>query len=130
MGKGQRAKGAQGERELAGRLTELLGNQTVQRELSQTRDGGCDMVLKSTAGPVHVECKRVERRSPDIFAWLGQCEASCQNGELAVVAWRPNRRGWTITLSLEDFATLLREAQPDEPWTDGEASAWALQNCS
>jgi hypothetical protein len=130
MGKGQRAKGAQGERELAGRLTELLGNQTVQRELSQTRDGGCDLVLRSTAGDVNVEVKRVERRSPDIYGWLGQCEASCQNGELAVVAWRPNRRGWTITLSLEDFATLLREAQPDEPWTDGEASAWALQNCS
>lgn len=130
MGKGQRAKGAQGERELAGRLTELLGNQTVQRELSQTRDGGCDLVLKSTAGDVHVECKRVERRSPDIFAWLGQCEASCSNGELAVVAWRPNRRGWTVTMSLEDFATLLREAQPDAPWTDDQASAWALQNCS
>ena len=72
MGKSQRTKGAIGERELAGKLTELLGNQTVQRELSQTRDGGCDLVLKSSAGNIHVVCKRVERRSPDIFNWLGK----------------------------------------------------------
>ena len=60
MGKSQRTKGAQGERELAGKLTELLGGQVVKRELSQTRDGGCDLVLKSTAGDVHVECKRAQ----------------------------------------------------------------------
>ena len=113
MGKSQRTKGAIGERELAGKLTELLGNQTVQRELSQTRDGGCDLVLKSSAGNIHVECKRVERRSPDIYNSLGQCEASCTSNELAVVAWRPNRRGWTVTMNLEDFATLVRECQDD-----------------
>ena len=130
MGKSQRTKGAQGERELAGKLTELLGGQVVKRELSQTRDGGCDLVLKSTAGDVHVECKRVERRSPDIYNWLAQCEASCTNGELAAVAWRPNRRGWTVTMSLEDFATLLREAQAERVWTDEEATRWAVDHCS
>ena len=120
-GKSSRDKGASGERELAGVLTDLLGNQTVQRELSQTRDGGCDLV------------KRVERRSPDIYGWLGQCDASCDDGQLAVVAWRPSRRGWTVTMSVEDFARLVREAQPVEPeglWSDEEARRWALDNVS
>mgnify|MGYP003647363897 CR=1 FL=1 len=110
-GKSSRDKGAAGERELAGVLTDLLGNQTVQRELSQTRDGGCDLVLKSTAGDVNVEVKRVERRSPDIYGWLGQCDARCD----------------------EDFARLVREAQPVEPeglWSDEEARRWALDNVS
>ncbi len=111
MGKSQRTKGAAGERELANLLSEQLG-QVVERELSQTRDGGCDMVVESSAGLVHVECKRVERRSPDIYNWLGQCEASCTNGELAAVAWRPNRRSWTVTMDLADWCTLVREAQP------------------
>ena len=111
MGKSSRNKGAAGERELAGKLTELLGGKVVKRELSQTRDGGCDFILGSTAGDIHVECKRVERRSPDIYGWLGQCEASCSSNELAVVAWRPSRRGWTVTMGLEDFATLVRECQ-------------------
>ena len=132
-GKSSRDKGASGERELAGVLTYLLGNQTVQRELSQTRDGGCDLVLKSTAGDVNVEVKRVERRSPDIYGWLGQCDASCDNGQLAVVAWRPSRRGWTVTMSVEDFARLVREAQPAAPedsWSEEEARRWALDNVS
>ena len=92
-------------------LTEALG-QVVERELSQTRDGGCDLKVASSAGAVHVECKRVERRSPDAYGWLGQADASCVNGELAAVAWRPNRRGWTVTMSLPDWCRLVREAQP------------------
>ena len=129
-GKSSRDKGAAGERELAGLLTELVGNQAVPRELSQARDGGCGLVLRSTAGDVNVEVKRVERRSPDIYGWLGQCDASCEDGELAVVAWRPSRRGWTVTMSVEDFARLVREAQPVGAWSDEKARQWALDNCS
>ena len=33
-------------------------------------------------------------------------------------------------MSLEDFATLLREAQAERVWTDEEATRWALDHCS
>ena len=107
-GKASRLKGATGEREVAGILSGLLG-QVVTRELSQARDGGADLVVQTSAGKVQVEVKRVERRSPDIYRWLGQADASCAAGELAAVAWRPSRRGWVVTLSIEDFSTLCRE---------------------
>ena len=107
-GKASRTKGASGERELAGILSGLLG-QVVTRELSQPRDGGADLVVQTSAGNVQVEVKRVERRSPDVYNWLGQAEQSCAAGELAAVAWRPNRRGWVVTLSVEDFASLCLE---------------------
>jgi len=119
MGKASRTKGASGERELAGILTGLLG-QVVRRELAQPRDGGADLVVETTAGRVQVEVKRVERRSPDIYTWMEQATKACQPGELAAVAWRPNRCGWTVTLNVEDFATLCREKADTQVNLDAE----------
>ena len=109
-GKSSRTKGAAAERELSGRLTELIGNQIIKRNLSQTREGGSDMHISSTAGTIFVECKRVEKAS--IHTWLNQAEAAVTDNGLAAVAWRPSRREWCVVMTLEDFCTLVREAQP------------------
>lgn len=107
-GKGNRAKGQAGEREAAGRLTELLGR-VVKRELGQERDGGCDIEVESTAGCIAIQVKRVERAS--MHAWLTQAENDAGAGELPAVMWRPSRRGWVVCMDLNDWCTLVREAQ-------------------
>ena len=52
----QRTKGAQGEREAAALLTDLLGVPAIKRELSQTRDGGYDLLACGIA----IEVKRTQ----------------------------------------------------------------------
>lgn len=107
MSKSQRTKGAQGEREAAHLLSEELG-QVVERILSQTRDGGHDLEVTSTAGKICIEVKRQERAN--ILAWMDQAEQSA--GEhLAAVMWRPSRKGWQVVMSVKDWVKLVREAQ-------------------
>ena len=107
MSKSQRTKGAEGEREAAHLLSDLLG-QSVQRILSQTRDSGCDMRVLSTAGNIAVEVKRQEKAS--LYTWLEQAKESADEGELCAVMWRPNRRGWVVCMPLEEWASLVRES--------------------
>lgn len=103
MGAAERRKGQAAEREVSGKLQELLGIECVRR-LGQERDGGHDV----TVGPVALQVKRQERAS--IPTWLAQAEADAPDGMLPAVAWRRSRGQWVVALSLEDFATLVREA--------------------
>ena len=103
MGASQRSKGQRGERELAGKLQELLGVECVRR-LGQERDGGGDVEV----GDVVIECKRQERAS--LHAWLEQAERAATDGRMAAVAWRPSRRDWVVAMPLEDWARLMRES--------------------
>lgn len=123
-GKASRNKGARGERELFKLLSDRLGV-AVTRNLSQTRDAGCDSL--SVPG-FTIECKRVEAGFQS--AWMAQALAAIRPGhEIPVVFYRASRQPWRAAfrcsdllhspaysglahLDLEDAATFLREALP------------------
>lgn len=123
-GKASRNKGARGERELFKLLSDRLGI-IVTRNLSQTRDAGCDSL--SVPG-FTIECKRVEAGFQS--AWMRQAIAAIRPGhEIPVVFYRASRQPWRAAfrcsdllrnpayrgiahLDLDDAATFLREALP------------------
>ena len=121
-GKMSRNKGARGERELFSLLSDRLGY-LVARNLSQTRDAGCDSL--SVPG-FTIECKRVE--SGFQTAWMTQAIAAIRPGhETPVVFYRASRHPWRAAfrcadlwhcpasqglahVDLDDAATFMREA--------------------
>ncbi len=133
MGRASRTKGATGERELFALLSDRLGF-VVTRNLSQTRDAGCDTL--SVPG-FTIECKRIE--SAFQAAWMAQAVAAVRPGhEIPVVFYRASRHPWRAAfhtadllgctrhgvsaftglahLDLDDAATFMREKlQPEHP---------------
>ncbi len=101
-GRGARNKGAAGERELAGILSDQLGF-VVKRKLGQARDGEDDIQV----GKFRIEVKRRERVSID--DWCKQVEACIQPGEIPVVAYRRNGQPWRVVLLLDDFIPMVRD---------------------
>ena len=104
MGRSQRDKSARGEREFAGRMQELLGVECARR-LGQERDGGSDVHV----GEVAVQVKRAQ--AVRLYEWLRQAENDTPDGMMTALAWRRNGSGWVVAMPLEDWATLMREAQ-------------------
>jgi hypothetical protein len=115
MGKMQRTKGATGEREVLALLSERLGVK-LERNLSQTRNGGADCVQ---LGRVRLEVKRQERLN--ISGWWKQAEEqagyiSTPNGVdiyedgrlnlIPVLAYRQSRKPWTFILDAADIPIL------------------------
>ena len=115
MGKMQRNKGANGEREVLAMLSERLGI-PLERNLSQTRNGGADCVQ---LGRIRLEVKRQERLN--ITAWWKQAEeqagyVSIPNGIdtymerglnlIPVLAYRQSRKPWTFILDAADIPIL------------------------
>jgi Holliday junction resolvase len=91
----QRNKGAAGERELFGILSDLLGT-TVKRGLVAAREGGADTL--DVPGWA-IECKRVEK--PAINAWWSQAaDQAAQSGRKPVLFWRASRRPWLAFVDL------------------------------
>lgn len=121
-GRMSRNKGARAERELFGLLADRLG-QVVTRNLSQTRDAGCDSL--SVPG-FAIECKRVETTFQS--AWMRQAIVAVRHGhEIPVVFYRQSRHPWRaafraadllhspayrglVRLDLDDAATFMRES--------------------
>jgi hypothetical protein len=101
MSKSQRQKGAAGERELAGILTEQLG-WVVRRRLGQARDGGDDI----QTGKFRWECKR--RAKLSVYEFMDQITAACGPGDVPVVAMRGDGKGWLVMMKLEDAMPLIR----------------------
>jgi hypothetical protein len=120
-GRMSRNKGARAERELFALLSDRLGC-IVTRNLTQTRDAGCDSL--SVPGYA-LECKRVESTFQN--AWMTQAIASTRPGhETPVVFYRASRHPWRAAfrtsdllgspaytglahLDLDDAATVMRE---------------------
>lgn len=120
-GKAARRKGANAERQLFALLSDRLGT-AVTRNLTQTRDAGCDSL--SVPG-FAIECKRVE--SPFQNGWMTQAIAATHDGhEIPVVFYRQSRYPWRaafrasdllacpaytglVHLELDDACTFLRE---------------------
>lgn len=103
-----RAKGANGEREVADMLnaivTEVMvamayppeqveaAKRTVQRNQNQSAVGGCDL---SNVFGMAVEVKRQENLA--VPAWWRQTVAAAErNNELPVLMYRQNRKAWHV----------------------------------
>lgn len=92
-----RAKGANGERELA---NYLKGKGYDARRGQQYCGAGGDPDVLGLPG-IHIECKRVEHLNLD--AAMEQSERDARDGEIPVVIHRKNRKPWKITMRLCDF---------------------------
>ena len=101
MGKSQRTKGAAGEREVCHLIRDVLGVD-AKRNLSQTREGGCDIAV----GKYHIEVKR-RARIGSIYDWMEQAEASCLDTEKPVVFCRADGKKWLVVLPVEEALRLL-----------------------
>jgi hypothetical protein len=66
----------------------------LNRELAQSRDGGCD----GSAAGLAIEVKRQERLN--IGTWLKQARGSAQNGSIPVVAYRQNHGDWKCVVEM------------------------------
>lgn len=104
MGRHERAKGAQGELDVAAIF------RAVGFDCDRTPNSGGLRIRSDLYGtvPAHVEVKRQERLQ--LWQWIEQAETECQPGELAVVAFRRSRSPWYATLRLEPLALLLADA--------------------
>lgn len=105
MSKSQRTKGAAGEREAAKLLADLLGVDPIKRRLEQTRDGGYDL----DACGIAIEVKRTERVG--LNAALRQVWLAKDDDQLGAVMHRANGENWKVTMDLDDWCQLVREAQ-------------------
>lgn len=111
-GRRSRSKGAAGERELAAKLRELLG-ENIRRGW-QARDGTDQADLEGL--PIWPECKRQKR--PNIMAALRQaCEDT--DGRVPVAMVRADRGGWVAALRLEDWAPMLKAWLAQLAWEKG-----------
>lgn len=100
-----RAKGAQGERELAKKLREY-GYEARRGQQFSGANGDPDVV---GLDGIHIECKRVERLN--LEDWMAQSRRDARDGEIPVVMHRKNHCEWLVTMTLEDWIGLYREAK-------------------
>lgn len=100
-GRTSTTKGAAGERELFGLLSDQLGF-VVKRELSASRDGGCDgLDVPGWA----IEVKRTEQMLA--AHWYQAVEQAEKAGRKPVLFWRKNRAEWRAFVSPQDVAPEL-----------------------
>lgn len=103
-----RAKGANGERELA-QLLRNQGHMNARRGQQYCGiNGNADVI---GIDGVHIECKRVERLNDE--SALKQAERDAKAGEIPVVIYRRNKEQWKICLR-QDIADLIWQLLTDE----------------
>lgn len=101
MGKSQRTKGAAGEREVCHLIRDTLGFD-AKRNLTQTREGGFDIAV----GPYRLEVKR-RARIGQIYDWMDQAEASCDEKTRPAVIARADGKKWLAIMPVEEFLRLI-----------------------
>lgn len=99
-----RQKGKVGERELAKKLREY-GYDCRRGQQYNGSDGSADVV--GLEG-IHIECKRVERLN--IEDAMAQSKHDARKDEIPVVMHRKNNCKWLVTLRLDDFINMYKEA--------------------
>lgn len=100
-----REKGCRAERELAEILRAYGFSDARRGQQFSGANGDPDVV--GIPG-VHIEAKRVERLQ--IEKAMDQSIRDAREGEIPVVMHRKNRKPWLVTLQLEDFVELYRQA--------------------
>lgn len=108
-GRGARAKGARGEREVCHLIAGITGDD-VSRNIAQSRDGGHDVDW----GPFAIEVKTTQTVS--MPAWQAQVRKSVEGtGKVPSVCWRRKGEEWWVALPMEAFVeifnTLRRAAE-------------------
>lgn len=92
---GRRAKGQRGEREFFALLNNFLPERLrIERDLSQTRDGGAD---GKSAGVV-IEVKRQE--SLRLGPWLAQVREAAGSAQVPVLAYRQSNQPWRCLVEM------------------------------
>lgn len=100
-------KGNAGERE----LLEILQGYGVAIRNDQRYVGGVgnpDISFVTAGRRFHVECKRCE--ALNIHAAMRQAESDCREA-LPIVAHRRNREKWLVTMPLDVFLEVTRDAE-------------------
>ena len=121
IGKNNRLRGQQGEREIAALLTDALGT-PIKRLLGQARDGGADIFT----APYRWEIKR--RKAGNIaYQWLDEAYASLLPGERPLVAFRSDGKKWLVVMPIEEAIRLIREEIYDEQVSIDENSGQGLE---
>lgn len=100
-----RAKGSDGERELAN-ILKKHGYDARRGRQFNGMDGSPDVV--GLPG-IHIECKRVERLNLDKA--MEQSIRDAKEGETPTVFHRKNRKDWKVTMLLDDWIELYKLAQ-------------------
>lgn len=100
-----KVKGNKGERELAAILREH-GYNTRRGQQFSGANGDADVV--GLPG-IHIEVKRVERLN--IYEAMQQSIRDARSGEMPAVFHRRNRKGWLVTMPLEEWIELYSEAK-------------------
>ncbi len=100
-----RRKGKEGELSLAKKLREY-GYEARRGAQFSGANGDPDVV--SSLKNIHIECKRVERLN--IYDAIAQSQRDAREGELPVVMHRKNHSDWLVTMTLDDWIQLYREA--------------------
>ncbi len=90
----QRDKGKRGERELCKLLSEDLGIK-VERNLSQTREGGCDTI---SIDGFSIEIKHQETLR--LNDWWQQTLNQTKSGEQPILFYKQNHKGWKAQIRL------------------------------
>lgn len=103
-----RAKGAGGERELAHEL-EKYGYSARRGQQFCGANGDAD--VEGVPG-LHIECKRVERLN--IHEAMKQSRRDARKADVPVVIHRKNRTKWLVTLDLDEFMKLWRDAHEED----------------
>ena len=121
MGKSQRLKGANGERELVNLLKDELGID-FSRNLNQARDGGHDVNANLRLA---IEVKRDEKKS--LRAMWNQCSKQAKSDQVPVLAYRLNyERQWRFMLPMVELTGEgVRNRQMDIP-LEGTATLYVL----
>lgn len=103
-GAGAREKGASAERELFKLLNARLGRELFKRNLSQSREGGCD---DGGASVFAMEVKRCEKL--DLPGWIKQAVEQAKPGQIPVLAYRRSREPWRFLIisDLNGYADLF-----------------------
>ena len=101
-------KGAEGERELARKLRDY-GFKTRRGQQYCGANGDADVV--GLPG-IHIECKRVERLN--LYDAMAQARNDACPGEFPTVFHRRDRCEWLVTMPLDDWIKMYREAIPSE----------------
>lgn len=104
MGKASRDKGKRGELELAKALREY-GYETRRWQQYAGASGDADVI---GLDGIHIECKRVERLS--LYDAMDQSVRDARPAELPAVFHRRDRREWLVTMRLDDWIQIYREA--------------------
>ena len=112
MGKiNSRAKGAAGERELAGYLREQGWQKArrTQQYAGNPEGGSGDVVCENF--PFHIEGKRCQALKPE--EWMAQAKRDCPTGKIPAVFFRRNgRKEWLVVLTADDVCELARQLAP------------------